>query len=71
MPIQNVRQRTNSMANHRDAEAMRQLITNLLADITALRTSIIATNAKLDLDLGVTDTNYSSLNNPAALTTTS
>ena len=44
--------------------------TALLADVTAIRTSLIATTAKLDADATVTDTNYGSLNNPAALTAT-
>lgn len=40
----------------------------LEADITALRASIVGINAKLDLDAGVTDTNYAALWNPAART---
>ena len=44
--------------------------TALLADVTAIRTSLIATTAKLDADATVTDANYGSLNNPAALTAT-
>lgn len=40
----------------------------VLADISAVRTGLIATNAKLDADGTVTDTNYGALNDPAALT---
>jgi len=43
----------------------------LLADVTEIRTKLIATHAKLDADAGVTDTNYGTANNPAALTATS
>lgn len=39
-----------------------------LTDLTALRTAITGITAKLDLDAGVTDTNYASLHDPAALT---
>lgn len=42
----------------------------LLADVTAIRTALIATTAKLDADATVTDADYGSLNNPAALTAT-
>jgi len=69
MPSQSVKQRTNALANHRDTEQMRQLLGNMLADITALRASIVLITAKLDADVGVTDVNYASLTNPAALTT--
>lgn len=44
--------------------------TALLADVTAIRTKLVATHAKLDLDGGVTDTNYAATNDPAALTAT-
>jgi hypothetical protein len=67
---ESIAKRTNSMANHRDAEAMRKLLTTALADLTALRASFLLLTAKLDLDAGVTDANYAALTNPAALTTT-
>ncbi len=38
-------------------------------DLTELRTRLIAVLAKLDLDAGVTDTNYAALQTPAALKT--
>jgi hypothetical protein len=40
---------------------------DLIDDVTAIRTALVATTAKLDADAGVTDTNYGALNNPAAL----
>lgn len=46
------------------------LMVSVQADLAALRAAIVATTAKLDLDAGVTDTNYAALNNPAALKTT-
>lgn len=39
-------------------------------DLAALRAAIVAITAKLDLDAGVTDVNYASTCNPAALKTT-
>ena len=45
--------------------------TALLADVTEIRTKLVATHAKLDADGGVTDTNYAATNDPAALTATS
>jgi hypothetical protein len=66
---ESIKQRTNSMANHRDAEAMRKLLTATQSDLAAIRSSFILLTAKLDADAGVTDTTYSSLTNPPALTT--
>lgn len=71
MANQSIKQRTNALANHRDGEQMRHLLTNVLADLTALRAAHLLLTAKLDLDGGVTDVNYASLTNPAALTTLS
>lgn len=45
--------------------------TALLADVTAIRTAVLAITAKLDLDGGVTDTDYAATCDPAALTATS
>lgn len=44
-------------------------LNELVDDLTALRTAITTLTAKLDLDGGVTDVNYASLCNPAALKT--
>ena len=44
------------------------LLDAALADLTALRAAFLLLTAKLDADGGVTDTNYASLTNPAALT---
>lgn len=38
------------------------------ADLAALRAAIVAITAKLDADVGVTDTNYAATANPAAIT---
>lgn len=38
------------------------------ADLAALRAAIVAITAKLDADVGVTDTNYAATTNPAAIT---
>ena len=47
------------------------VLDSILDDLTALRASFLLLTAKLDADAGVTDTNYASTTNPAALTTTS
>ncbi len=44
----------------------KKLLAALLAENAALRTSITALTAKLDLDATVTDTNYAATCNPAA-----
>ena len=53
--------------DHADVKA---LMVAMLADITAIRSALVATHAKLDADAGVTDTDYASANDPAALTVT-
>lgn len=42
----------------------------LAADVLEIHTKLKAVNAKLDLDAGVTDTNYAATLNPADLTVT-
>jgi hypothetical protein len=48
---------------------LQMLLTAVQADVAALRASIVLITAKLDLDAGVTDVNYASTCNPAALET--
>ena len=48
----------------------KQVLEAFQADIAALRAALVAITAKLDLDAGVTDTNYASLCNPPALKST-
>lgn len=45
--------------------------TALLADVTAIHTSVGGITAQLDADGGVTDTDYAANNDPAAITATS
>lgn len=45
----------------------KKLLTAAANDLAALRAAFVALTAKLDADAGVTDTNYGSLTNPAAL----
>lgn len=52
-------------------QGLAAVLKGMLNDLTALRTAIVAITAKLDADAGVTDTNYGSTCNPAALETTS
>lgn len=49
---------------------VRQSLAALAVDVAAIRTKLISTLTKLDNDAGVTDTNYTSLGSPAALTYT-
>jgi hypothetical protein len=49
-----------------DITAMRDEIVNLVADVAALRASVVGITAQLDLDATVTDTTYASNNDPAA-----
>ncbi len=51
-----------------DLADVRAKYTALLADVTAIRTKYNAALAKLDLDAGVTDTNYAATQGAAALT---
>lgn len=45
---ESIKQRTNSMANHRDAEAMRKTLTAMLADIQATRNNLLFGTAVYD-----------------------
>jgi hypothetical protein len=66
---ESIKQRTGALSNASDAAEMKKVLDTVLADLTALRASIVGINAKLDLDGGVTGTDFASLWNPAALTT--
>jgi hypothetical protein len=76
-----IKERTGGISDKANARETRKLLEAVLADNTALRASILAITAKLDVltaklnaDGGVTDTNYAtdfaSATNPAALTLT-
>lgn len=54
-----------------DQKDLIDVLDALLTDVTAIRTAVVGITAKLDADAGVTDTNYASTLDPAALTTTS
>lgn len=66
---QSVKQITNSVGGPHGQE-LYKLLAGMQQDLAALRASIVGVNAKLDADATVTDTNYGSLWNPAALNTT-
>lgn len=68
MAAQSVKQRNRASVG-RDRYNRRLLDEAILADLTALRTSITTLTAKLDADAGVIDTNYAATCNPAALNT--
>lgn len=64
---ESIAQRTGGGVNRGRARDTRKLLEAAQADIAALRAAIVAITAKLDADAGVTDTNYGSTCNPAAL----
>lgn len=49
---------------------LQALLEAVLVDMTAIRTAVVGITAKLDADAGVTDTDYASSLDPAALTVT-
>lgn len=51
-------------------ENLRDQVNALTADITAVRAAVTGITAQLDADAGVTDTDYASGNDPAAITAT-
>lgn len=59
-----------SISDKNDGAAINRALEDIRLDLAALRTAITGVNAKLDLDAGVTDTNYAALHNPPALRTT-
>ena len=68
---ESIKQRINAIPDNLTGRELKKVLDAILVDMTALRTSITAVTAKLDADAGVTDTNYASTCNPAALTTIS
>lgn len=57
----------SSSQSHAELQA---LLDAFLADVTAIRTAVVGITAKLDLDAGVTDTDFAATLDPAALTVT-
>ena len=51
-----------------DMAALRLSLAAAVTDAVAARAAIVGITAKLDADVGVTDTNYAALWNPAVLT---
>lgn len=49
---------------------LKTLMNEIVDDLTALRSAITGITAKLDADAGVTDTDFASTQDPAALKTT-
>lgn len=58
-----------AIPDKRESLAVRQQLENIQQDLANLRAAFVALTAKLDADAGVTDTNYGSTTNPAALFT--
>ena len=54
-------------APSQEAIEFKRVMDATLADITAVRASIIGITAQLDADAGVTDTDYAANHDPAAL----
>lgn len=68
---ESIAQRLATASDQTTVREIRPLLNTMLADLTALRASILLITAKLDGDSGVNLTNYASACDPAALTTTS
>jgi len=56
-----------SHATSQEAIEFKRIMDATLADLAALRASIVGVTAQLDLDATVTDTDYAANNDPAAL----
>lgn len=67
MAKQTIKQRVKSTKDMNAQDDLLALFNATQDDLTALRAAFVALTAKLDLDAGVTDTNYASLTNPAVL----
>ena len=65
-----VNQTCNALANSGDGVELQKVLSSIQTDLANLRAAHVAMAAKLDADATVTDTNYGSLTNPAALNTT-
>lgn len=70
MATEKISSRLVGMLNTQDEQNFRILLNAAQDDLAALRAAIVAITAKLDADATVTDTNYASTCNPAALTFT-
>lgn len=64
---QSIRRYTAQFKDPAEFRALRVYMMSQQQDMANLRAAIVALTAKLDLDAGVTDTNYASLTNPPAL----
>ena len=67
---ESIKERTSAHNPEITPQDVRYLLEATRADLAALRAAVVAITAKLDADGGVTDTNYASTCNPAALTLT-
>lgn len=67
---ESIRERLQTHSPRVEVAELRKLLEADQTDLAALRASIVAITAKLDADVGVTDTNYAATTNPAALTLT-
>lgn len=67
---ENIDQRVKSFKGAQQTDLTKVLDT-VITDLAALRAAIVGITAKLDADVGVTDTNYAATQDPAALETQS
>lgn len=68
MATEKISSRLTAITDQAEERSLRILLEALQDDVAALRASIVGITAKLDADVGVTDTNYAALQNPPALT---
>lgn len=67
---ESIRERMQAHNPRVEVAGLRTLLEAAQTDLAALRAAIVAITAKLDADGGVTDADYASTCNPAALTLT-
>lgn len=59
----------NSKESTASRPSLALVLRDIADDLTAIRAALVGVTAKLDLDATVTDTDYASLHDPAALKT--
>ena len=66
-----IKEQSAAIPSRSTEKVSRELFEAVLADLAALRASVVGITAQLDADATVTDTDYAANNDPAALTLTS
>lgn len=64
---ESIKKRIAAIPDALTGKELRPILTSILADLAAFQTKHNAAMAKLDADVGVTDTNYAALHNVTSL----